>query len=61
MYTTALNYEVTKTVLLCTVHYTHTHTHHTRAHTHTHTHTHTSKDWINMQSLDRTDSVNDVF
>ena len=30
--------------------------------THTHTHTpHTNKDWINMQPLDRTDSVNDVF
>jgi len=40
------------TVLLCTVHYTHTHTH---------THTHTNKEWINMQPLDRTDSVNDVF
>ena len=23
--------------------------------------THTSKDWINMQPLERTDSVNDVF
>jgi len=39
-------------VFLCTVHYTHTHTH---------THTHTNKDWINMQPLDQTDSVNDVF
>jgi hypothetical protein len=38
------------TVLLCTVHYTHTYTH-----------THTNKDWINMQPLDRTDSLNDVF
>jgi len=24
-------------------------------------HTHTNKDWINMQPLDRRDSVNDVF
>jgi hypothetical protein len=24
-------------------------------------HTHTNKDWKNMQPLDRTDSVNDVF
>jgi hypothetical protein len=34
---------------------------HSALHTHTHTHTHTNKDWINMQPLDRTDSVNDVF
>ena len=34
---------------------------HTHTHTHTHTYTHTNKDWINMQPLDRTDSVNDVF
>jgi hypothetical protein len=32
----------------CTVYYTYTHTH---------THTRTNKDWINMQPLDRTDSV----
>jgi hypothetical protein len=34
---------------------------HSALHTHTHTHTHTNKDWINMQPLDQTDSVNDVF
>jgi len=39
---------------------THTHTHTPHTHTHTHTH-HTNKYWINMQPLDRTDSVNDVF
>ena len=42
--------------------HTHTHTTHTHhTHTHTHTHTHANKDWINMQPLDWTDSVNDVF
>jgi hypothetical protein len=38
---------------------------HSALHTHTRararTHAHTNKDWINMQPLDRTDSVNDVF
>ena len=33
---------------------------HSALHTHT-PHTHTNKDWINMQPLDQTDSVNDVF
>jgi hypothetical protein len=33
----------------------------THTHTRTHTHTHTNKDWINIQPLDRTDSVNDLF
>ena len=34
---------------------------HTLTLQHTHTHTHTTKEWKNMEPLDRTDAVNDVF
>jgi hypothetical protein len=47
------------TTISLTLHSARIHTH-TRTHAHTHTHAR-AWDWINMQPLDGTDSVNDVF